>query len=37
MRNILIISLVLLISCPLIAQERTGSIYGKVMDTEGTL
>jgi hypothetical protein len=33
MRRILIVSLLLFVSCALMAQVRTGTIYGKVMDT----
>jgi hypothetical protein len=36
MRKVLTILFALLLAAPLLAQQRTGNLYGKVMDTEGT-
>lgn len=35
MRNCITFLLVLFLATPLVAQQRTGTIYGKVVDTEG--
>jgi len=35
MRKVLTILCVLLFTVPLVAQQRTGNIYGKILDTEG--
>ena len=35
MKKFLILVLVLFVSLPVFAQQRTGNIYGKVVDSEG--